>query len=305
MSVYHVTNTTDSGTGSFRDAVSGSNRLVVFDVGGTIALGSQCYVSGSYITVAGETAPSPGITFTGHTVYVRNGVHDIILRNFRHRGGWNGSGGSQQDADGITITVGCYNIVVQNVSIAGVYDENLDVWDTCHDITVQDCILGVGADPTHNFSLLIGKQSHRVTVARNIMYGHEYRAPAAGYDDVGSLIEPTITADVVNNLIWTSVASSYGPTSYHQGKSNIVGNYIKATTNVELTSGGLGYLAGNHNVTGSLPSSNGGPFTVDPYATITPSDYTTAARYALAHAGCRVGGLDSTDLGYIAAIGTI
>lgn len=299
MSIVHVTNLNDSGAGSFRAAVAQSNVRVVFDLSGTIALASQCYIDGSFVTVAGESAPSPGITFTGHTIYPRDGAHDIILRNFRHRGGWNGG----QDADGITITRGCYNIVVQNVSVAGVYDENLDVWDTCRDITVQDCILGVGADPTHNFSLLIGKQSHRVTVARNIMYGHEYRAPAAGYDDVGALIEPTITADVVGNLIVTGVSSGYGPTVYHQGKANVVGNWVDADNPGELTSGGTGYFAANHVVSGSLPSSNGGPFSVDAYAVIPTPDATAAARAAIANAGCFP--RDATDLAILAAIGTI
>src|SRR5690242_10644374 len=38
--VVHVTNLNDSGTGSFRDAVGASNRIVVFDVGGYVRLAS-------------------------------------------------------------------------------------------------------------------------------------------------------------------------------------------------------------------------------------------------------------------------
>ena len=50
--VYHVTNLNDSGTGSFRDAVSKSNRIVVFDVSGTIELKSNILCQ-SNITIAG------------------------------------------------------------------------------------------------------------------------------------------------------------------------------------------------------------------------------------------------------------
>ena len=62
--VYHVTTLADSGAGSFRDAVSVANRIVVFDVGGYITLSSEVPIQGN-ITIAGQTAPGGGIGIRG------------------------------------------------------------------------------------------------------------------------------------------------------------------------------------------------------------------------------------------------
>src|SRR5438046_992353 len=52
----HVTTLDDAGAGSLRDAVSQPNRVVIFDVGGLIALKSPLQVA-SNITLAGQSAP--------------------------------------------------------------------------------------------------------------------------------------------------------------------------------------------------------------------------------------------------------
>ena len=63
-SVYHVTNLADTGKGSFRDAVSKSNRIIVFDVSGYITLKTAVSCSNN-LTIAGQTAPGAGIGFKG------------------------------------------------------------------------------------------------------------------------------------------------------------------------------------------------------------------------------------------------
>jgi len=84
-SVYHVTNLNDAGTGSFRDAVSASNRIVVFDVGGYITLKTAVSIS-SNITIAGQTAPGEGIGFRGGELSCAK-KSNIIIRYVRIRPG--------------------------------------------------------------------------------------------------------------------------------------------------------------------------------------------------------------------------
>ena len=74
--VIHVTNLKDSGTGSLRDAVKGSTKkIIVFDVGGVIALNSDLVI-GDNTTIAGQTAPAPGITIRYRTL--RPGANNVI-----------------------------------------------------------------------------------------------------------------------------------------------------------------------------------------------------------------------------------
>src|SRR5262245_52972159 len=63
-SIYRVTNTNSSGAGSFADAVSQPNRIIVFTVSGYIDLGAKTFKNiADNLTIAGQTAPGEGICF--------------------------------------------------------------------------------------------------------------------------------------------------------------------------------------------------------------------------------------------------
>src|SRR5581483_11147645 len=83
--VYHVTNLNDLGAGSFRDAVSVGNRIVVFDVCGYITLSSEVAMK-SNLTLAGQTAPGGGIGIRGAEVSFGS-QSNIIVRHMRFRPG--------------------------------------------------------------------------------------------------------------------------------------------------------------------------------------------------------------------------
>lgn len=83
--IKHVTNLNDDGPGSFRQAVKGNSpKIVVFDVSGVIALRSDLKI-GSNTTIAGQTAPYPGITLRYRTV--RSDADNVIIRFIRVRRG--------------------------------------------------------------------------------------------------------------------------------------------------------------------------------------------------------------------------
>jgi subtilisin-like proprotein convertase family protein len=89
--VYHVFKTTDDGSfGTLRDAVSSTNRTIIFDISGVIALQSPLTITNSYLTIEGQTAPPGGITVAGAPFTVQN-AHDVILRDLRLRSSYSSS----------------------------------------------------------------------------------------------------------------------------------------------------------------------------------------------------------------------
>lgn len=136
--VYHVTNINDTGAGSFRDAVSQGNRIVVFDVGGYVNLQTAVSVK-SNLTIAGQTAPGDGIGFMGREVSF-NAASNVIVRYVRFRQGLLDSDAKKS---GINL-LNASNLILDHVSIEFAQYDNIDAVGATN-ITVQNSI---DADPT-------------------------------------------------------------------------------------------------------------------------------------------------------------
>ena len=151
--VYHVTTLADSGPGSFRDAVSHSGRIVVFDVGGYITLLTAVSVQGN-ITIAGQTAPGGGIGFRGGEISFAS-RNNIICRYIRVLPG---SETASEGDDRLSL-YRATNVICDHVSMEfGPYNNIDGVSDDWQNypvtaITFQNCIIAdpsdyVAADPT-------------------------------------------------------------------------------------------------------------------------------------------------------------
>lgn len=208
-SVYHVTNLNDSGAGSLRDAVSGKNRIVVFDVAGVIKLNSRL-VFGSNLYVAGQSAPGEGITVYGNGVSF-SGATNSIIRFMRFRMGVGGDNG--KDCAGVANGT---NMIFDHCSFAWGRDEtfsiNPDGKGDLHSITIQNCIVGQGL-MSHSAGGLI--QADNITLYRNFYCDNSTRNNKVKGKN-----------QYVNNLVynWKDGAYIMGGDSEGQSYCNIVGN---------------------------------------------------------------------------------
>lgn len=255
--VYHVTNLNDSGTGSFRDAVSGSNRIVVFDVGGTVELKSDVVVKGN-ITIAGQTAPGGGgITLRGGKIGM--GGDNIIVRFVSSRPGENGE--SECDAWGGSKGS---NSIIDHCSIGWANDEQFGLYSNNMHQTVQYSIIGPSncisyhSKGAHGFGVMFGKGHnswHHNMIAHNI--SRNFRGK----------VEKTNAMDYVNNVIFNwGYQTAYGTF----GQINYVGNYFKE---------GLSTRGGNRFInisSGTAPENYRFYLTGNKMVTETGADYNTS-----------------------------
>ncbi|HKJ84456.1 MAG TPA: right-handed parallel beta-helix repeat-containing protein [Spirochaetia bacterium] len=225
-----VTNLNASGPGSLEAALTANGRrTVIFEVGGIIELSNSIHISDPYLTVAGQTAPSPGITLTGAGIVV--GTHDVLIQHIRVRPGDTPDGEEAENRDGISVVgdrrggTPVYNVVIDHCSVSWAIDEGMSTWyEGVRDITFSNNLIAENLSESlhpkgeHSKGLLIGDHSRRISVIRNVFAHNMRRNP---------LLKGDTSTIVANNLIYNGGTEAIGfsdPEWSGRSVATIVGN---------------------------------------------------------------------------------
>jgi pectate lyase len=246
--IVKVTTLEATGPGSFLAALEMRGpRIIVFEVGGIIDLGGRTVrVTEPFLTIAGQTAPSPGVTF------IRGGfdlaTHDVIIRHIRVRAGSAGAPPrSGRDFDSIS-TIGASNVIVDHCSLTWGTDENLSAsgprftgstpaeWraGASHAITFSNNIIAESlansthAKGEHSKGSLIHDNASQILIVGNLYAHNNERNP---------LFKGGVQGVIVNNLIYNPgqraihynlMANEWGARTPLVGQMVVVGNVMRA-----------------------------------------------------------------------------
>lgn len=209
-SVVFVTNTNDSGAGSFREAVSVSGRTVIFRVGGVIAYTGSRYNVAPNVTIAGQTAPGDGVTLYGDGIGY-NGSHNTITRFIRYRQGINGT----SDKDAIAIDTG-HDMIFDHITASWGRDETFSISGSDPtNITIQASIISQGLQG-HSAGGLV-QTDGGVSILRTLYIDNDTRNPKVkGVNEY------------VNNVIcnWETIGYNMGGDSAGESFVNVFNNYF-------------------------------------------------------------------------------
>lgn len=211
--ILRVTTLAPDGPGSLKAAIETPGpRIVVFEVGGVIDMArATIEIKHPYLTIAGQTAPGPGITLIRTGIDVK--THDVVMRHLRIYTGVDGQPKrSGWEADTFS-TVAAHNVIVDHCTLMWGIDENMSAsgprftgnsvaeWrkGTSHNITFSNNLAAEGlADASHpkgehSKGSLIHDNAAGIVFYRNVWAHNVERNP---------LIKGGAQALMINNLIY-------------------------------------------------------------------------------------------------------
>lgn len=207
--ILRVTNLNAEGPGSLRAAIEAEGpRIIVFDVGGVLDLERKSLsITEPYVTVAGQTAPSPGITMIQGGISIR--AHDVIIQHLRVRPGEaNQAKRSGWEPDGISTSGGeAHDVLIDHCSVTWAIDENVSVSGprlegpeaTSHRVTIRNCLIAeclhdsTHAKGPHSKGSLIHDFCKDVAIIGNLYAHNHQRNP---------YFKAHTTGVIVNNVIY-------------------------------------------------------------------------------------------------------
>lgn len=187
-----VTTLAASGPGSLAEAVAAAGpRIVVFEVGGVIDMGGQpLKITQPFLTLAGQTAPDPGISLIKAETTIA--THDVVIQHLSFRPGEFGrpkKGGGDQD--GISTLGGAHDVIVDHCTFSWATDENLSAsGPRFNGSTPEDWRRGT---------------SHRITYSHNLIYeGLGLSVHEKGEHSKGSLIHDNTSGVLLYGNVYAS-----------------------------------------------------------------------------------------------------
>lgn len=251
--VIRVTTLAADGPGSFAEALATPGpRIVVFEVGGVVDLGmKELRITEPYLTIAGQTAPQPGITFIKGGLTIA--THDVVIRHIRMRPGDGNKPKWSGDIDAITTVRGARDVIVDHCSLTWATDENLSASSTrffgesekdwmdaaSRRITYSNNIIAEGlanathAKGEHSKGSLIHDHVNDVLIVGNL-YAHNYER--------NPLFKGGARGQVINNLIYDPgqravhynlIAEEWLGHPYSRGQMVARGNVMRAGISTE------------------------------------------------------------------------
>ena len=223
--VYRVTNLNASGAGSLKACTDAAGpRVCVFEVSGTIRLPTDLAIHNPRITIAGQTAPSPGIMLRGGAISIN--ASDVLVQHIHVRAGDDPAGFDPVNRDALKIEQAkdkpiISNIVVDHCSFSWAIDEVASAWAGWNNITLTNNIFAEPLNDSihpkgpHGFGVIFGPVTGNLTMANNLLMHAVSRNPLTNVTN----------AVFVNNVIynWKNMAidlqSRGEPT-----KNSVVGN---------------------------------------------------------------------------------
>lgn len=182
--VYRVINLNDSGAGSLRACVQATGpRVCIFEISGVIQLAYDIDIYNPNLTIAGQTAPSPGIMLRGGALSVH--ASDILIQHMRVRSGDDVAGSTASNRDSMKVEQDSgliNNVVIDHCSFSWSPDEVLSAWRQWDNVTVTNSIMSEALHDSKvtspgGYGLIIGPHNGRIAVTKSLLAHNVERNP--------------------------------------------------------------------------------------------------------------------------------